>query len=590
MKNVRSYLFKQEYPFLRDLCRLTIIFGSAFFLLLGRVGLIEPDEGRYSEIPREMLEKCDFITPTLNYVHYFEKPPLHYWLTALSFKALGLSEFAARFTGALAGLLTVLLAYHTGRKLFGRREGFFAACILGTSTGFITQSRINITDMTLTLCLSAALCCFIIAADDQERHKGPYYYLFYLFSALAVLSKGLIGLIFPAGIILIYLAMTRRWHLVKEMRLAGGSALFLAVAVPWFVLASVRNPEFARFFFIHEHLERFLTTTHGRYQPFWFFVPVLLLTMFPWSLYGGRAIARAWKERRQRNGERLLFLLVWAALIFIFFSASHSKMIPYILPVFPPLALLMGKMFSELVDQEQPQSFVLENAMLGGLLVVMTLGAILYPNVRDLAPLITESGLVRSDSLLLTRQPILSPAGGAIVACLTGTMGAITWLIRKRDILILFIGLCLGSFFLETVGLQVFLDGIEFNKSSRVLALLAKQIASPDGSLTSYGYDQSLPFYTGRRVVVVGGMGELEFGSKQGDQAAWFIDETGFLKLWQGKQQVIMLLRKKDYERISPRLVPKATILGHKGKKMLICNGAGVGSVAPAGREAEIGQ
>lgn len=572
--NIRSYLLEREYPALRDLWVLTAVFGSAFFLLLGRVGLIEPDEGRYSEIPREMLERNDFITPTLNYVAYFEKPPLHYWLTALSFKLFGLNEFAARFAGTLAGLLCVLLVYHTGCKLFGRREGLFSALILGTSTGFLAQSRINLTDMTLTFCLTAALCCFIIASTDHEQHKRRYYLLFYLFSALAVLTKGLIGMVFPAGIIVIYLATTHRWHLLKEMRPAGGIALFLAITVPWFVLAALRNPEFARFFFIHEHLQRFLTKVHGRYQPFWFFIPILMLTMFPWSLYGVRAIARAWQARQQRNGERLLFLLIWAALIFLFFSASNSKLIPYILPVFPPLALLMGKMISDLADHRDPvHEFVPENILLGVLLILMTALAIVYPHVRDLGPALTGSGLVRSGSSLLTKQPILSPTGGVAVACLTFLMGCMAWLaVHKRNILILFAGLCLGSYLLETIGLKAFLEGIELKKSSKELALTAKQTATPDSCLVSFGYEQSLPFYTARRVVVVGDRGELEFGSRQGDQAAWFIEEPDFIRLWQGGRQVVVLLKKADYERISPWLAPTASILGQKGKKLLISN------------------
>ncbi|QEM66831.1 glycosyltransferase family 39 protein [Geobacter sp. FeAm09] len=506
MKDLKAYFFPRHYPALRDILILVILFGGAFFLFLGNAGLIEPDEGRYAEIPREMLERGDFVTPTLNYVAYFEKPPLHYWLNAISFKLFGLNEFAARFAGTLAGLLTVLLVYHTGRKLFGRREGVFSAFILGTSTGFVAQSRINLTDMTLTLCLSAALCCFILAADDRERHKGRYYYAMYLFSALAVLAKGVVGLFFPAGIIAVYLATTRRWHLLKEMRLAGGCTLFLAVAAPWFVLVSLRNPEFARFFFIHEHLERFLTTAHGRYQPFWFFVPILLLTMFPWSLYGVRAIARAWAERRSPNGERLSFLLAWAVFVFLFFSASHSKLIPYILPMFPPLALLTGKMFSDLVEREEQRALGREKVFLGVLLAVMTVAALIYPHVRELAPVLTGAGLVRPGASLVTKPPILSPVGGVVVACLSLLMAAAVWLAgRKRDLLILFAGLCLSSYFLETMGLQLFLERIELKKSSKELALLGRQATSRGGSLVSFGYEQSLPFYAEKRVVVVGG-------------------------------------------------------------------------------------
>ncbi|WP_246153143.1 glycosyltransferase family 39 protein [Oryzomonas rubra] len=544
-------------------------------MFLGRYGLIEPDEGRYAEIPREMLEKGDFITPTLNYVAYFEKPPLHYWLTAFSFKLFGLNEFAARFAGALAGLLAVLLVYQVGRKLFGRREGLFSALILGTSTGFLAQSRINLTDMTLAFWLTTALCSFIIATVGNEERKGRYYYLFYLFSALAVLTKGLIGLVFPAGIIVVYMAMTRRWYLLREMRLVGGIALFLAVTVPWFVLVSLRNPDFARFFFIHEHFERYFTKVHGRYQPPWFFLPVLLATMFPWSVYAIRAITRAWRERRHKNGERHVFLLIWAGFIFLFFSASHSKLVPYILPIFPPLALLMGKMFSDLLDSDQQEKFGPENALLSVLLVVSAVLAILYPHARELAPFLTGSGLARPGSSLVTKQPILAPTWGIVVACLSLAMGATVWLTgRKMKLLLLFAGLCLGSYFLETLGVQAFMGGIEYKKSSKELSVLGRQALSSGGCLVSFGYEQSLPFYTGKRVMVVGDRGELDFGSRQGYQTAWFIDEAGFERLWQGGRPVVALLKRADYERISPRLSPPASVLGSKGKKMLIYNGS----------------
>lgn len=572
MKKLKSYFSCRNYPALKDLQVLLILFGTAFFLFLGKYGLIEPDEGRYSEIPREMLEKGDFLTPTLNYVSYFEKPPLHYWLNALFLKLFGLNEFAARFAGALAGVLCVLLVYHTGRKLFGRREGLFSALILGSSTGFLAQSRINLTDMTLTFWLSAALCCFIIASADQEQYKRRYYYLFFLFSALAVLTKGLIGVLFPAGIVFLYLVLARRLYLLKEMQLPGGIALFLITAAPWFVLVSWHNPEFPRFFFIHEHFERFLTKVHRHYQPAWFFIPILLMTMFPWSIYLARAIGKVWKERRHPDGDRLLFLVIWAACILLFFSASQSKLIPYILPLFPPLALLLGKTFSDLMEREQEQFFLPEIWVLGPFLIVLPAAALIYPHLPDIAPALIRLGLVASGSSILTKQPILSPMGGVVAACLVLFMGAVTRLAhRRKDILMLFIGLCFGSYLLETISLQLFMENIEFKKSSKELALLAAESLADTDSLVSFGYEQSLPFYTGRRVVVVGGMGELDFGSRQGDHSAWFIDEPAFMRLWQEKPQVVVLLKKADYEKIAGKLVPAASILGQKGKKMLIC-------------------
>src|SRR5512136_1785696 len=146
MRLITCFLADKEGSIKKDISLLSLIFGIAFFQFLGRMPLYEPDEGRYAEIPREMLERGDFLTPFLNYVKYFEKPPLHYWLNALSFTIFGRNEFAARFPGALMGLLTIILTYYVGRKLFSRPAGVIAALILGTSTGFLILARLDIID------------------------------------------------------------------------------------------------------------------------------------------------------------------------------------------------------------------------------------------------------------------------------------------------------------------------------------------------------------------------------------------------------------------------------------------------------------
>ena len=351
MRDHKSIVRSGSGGWLRDLLLLALILGIPFFQYLGGLPLIDPDEGRYAEIPREMLERGDLITPTLNYVKYFEKPPLLYWINAASLKIFGQNEFAARFPSALCGLLTVLATYVIARQLYGRRAALISALILGTSAGFVLQSRIILTDMLLTFCLTAALGSFIVAAGREgRRSRALPWYLFYLFCALATLAKGLIGMVFPAGIIFFYLLLSRRWNLLREMRLVPGLLLFLAVAAPWFVAVSLRNPEFARFFFIHEHFERFTSTVHRRNQPFWFFVPVLLGTMLPWSFFIPGALVRAWRDRHHEDGRAGMYLLIWTALIFLFFSKSNSKLIPYILPIFPPLAILIGHRIDVLAD------------------------------------------------------------------------------------------------------------------------------------------------------------------------------------------------------------------------------------------------
>ncbi len=536
----------------QDLALLSVVFGTVFFQFLWKLPLMEPDEGRYAEIPREMLERGDFITPMLNYVKYFEKPPLHYWLNALSMTVFGENEFAVRFPGALCGLLTVLFTYHAGRKLFGRREGLLTAIILGSSTGFLVQGRMNLTDMTLTFCMTVSIGCFLLASRPDERNKGLYYYLFYLFAALAVLAKGLIGLVLPGGVIFLFLVICRRWPLLKEMRLPTGLLLFLAVAAPWFVVVSLRNPEFAQFFFIHEHFQRFLSKVHGRYQPAWFFIPILLLTMLPWSFFVPQALIRAWRERKEKGGDLLVYLIVWAGFIFLFFSKSNSKLIPYILPVFAPLALLVGLLFSRGMDDEtMPRRTGL---LAASILCILGCGAIAYPFVDA--------------------QPFVSPVGGFAVGAVFILEGVLVFIAARRGTALrLFLSLSAGGILLALVAPHAVFPAIsQKNASSRELCRMVKDAAGSDTVVVSVGYEQGLPFYAGRRVVIAGGMGELEFGANIGDQSAWFIDRPHFTELWDSGRHVIALIKQKELKQLESVAHTPVRVLGEDHRKLLVSN------------------
>ena len=555
MRVIRQWLADREGPAKKDILLLLALFGIVFFETLGRIPLIEPDEGRYAEIPREMLERCDFVTPFLNYIKYFEKPPLHYWLNAISMSIFGQNEFAARFAGTLMGLLTVILTYHLGRKLFDRRSGLLSAIIIGTCIGFLVQARLNITDMTLTCTLSAALGFFIVAARESEQRKALYYHLAYICAALAVLAKGLIGIVFPGAIVFLYLLLSRRWSLLKEMRLATGIPLFLLVAAPWFILVSLRNPEFARFFFIHEHFERFTTKTHGRYQPGWFFIPVLLGTMLPWSFLIPAAIRRAWRDRRSEEGNVRLYFVIWAVFIFLFFSKSDSKLIPYILPVIPALAVLLGHAFSTFLDNEF-KPLRLQASLAGGVLCSIGAGLVLYPH--------------------LVSEPDLSVTSGALAGGLFLVQGlCVLNSVTRRNALALFMAFAFFSYLLECVVPSLILPGIVEGRSVKGLALKVAQNAPKDAAIVSFGLKQGLSFYTGRRVIIFGDRNELEFGSRQGDQSAWFIDMKKFpefLALWQGTRPVYLFLTDVEYTYVKAAIPPPVTVLGRDKRKILITN------------------
>ena len=315
-----------------------------WFFGLGERKLIRPDEGRYAEISREMVVTGDWLTPRLNGYKYFEKPALQYWATAASFEIFGQREWSARIWPALTGFLGVLLVFFAGNRLFGPPAGLFAAAALSSNFIYVMVGHVLTLDMGVSFFMSASVLALIMAQCDaaEPGSRRNWMLAAWGLAALAVLSKGLIGMVLPAGAVALYILIQRDWRLLGRLQIVAGGALFLAITAPWFVQVSRANPEFFHFFFIHEHFERFLTKAHGRYQPAWYFVPILLAGFMPWTLSLFPALARAW---RGAGGARFLparFLLIWAAVVFLFFSASSSKLPSYILPVVPALALLVG--------------------------------------------------------------------------------------------------------------------------------------------------------------------------------------------------------------------------------------------------------
>ncbi|MFI5143460.1 MAG: ArnT family glycosyltransferase, partial [Thermoanaerobaculales bacterium] len=268
----------------RAVVLLAVLLVLLFFWRLGAVPLLEPDEGRYTEIPREMLASHDFVTPHLDAVLYFEKPPLVYWANAAAIAAFGLNEFAARLWSAMLGLAGLGLAYALGRAMGNRRAGVIAAAALGTMPLYVALGRLATIDMTLTFCLSAALACFWLAHREEDRGRARWLWLgAFGAAALALLAKGLIGIVIPGAIVFLYLLATRQWRVLRRVPWMGGTALFLVMAAPWHVLAAVRNPDFLWFYFVHEHLLRYLTPIAERQEPFWFFLAVLGVGCAPWS-------------------------------------------------------------------------------------------------------------------------------------------------------------------------------------------------------------------------------------------------------------------------------------------------------------------
>src|SRR5439155_6545443 len=223
------------------------------------------DEARYGEISREMAQSGDWLTPRLNGFKYFEKPPLQYWAGAAALKVFGQHDWAARLWTGLLALAGVALTFYAGRRLFGAPAGALAAAVLAGCPLFLALGQLNTLDMGVSVFLSAAVFAFAIAQTaDGERARRRWMLAGWAACGLAVLSKGLIGIVLPAASVALYILVRRDWTLLRRLELIRGAVLFLAITAPWFVAVSLRNPEFAHFFFVQEHWLRFTTTMHHR--------------------------------------------------------------------------------------------------------------------------------------------------------------------------------------------------------------------------------------------------------------------------------------------------------------------------------------
>ncbi|MBE0624343.1 MAG: glycosyltransferase family 39 protein [Burkholderiales bacterium] len=519
---------------------LLLAFTAVWFSNLEYRKLINPDEGRYAEIPREMVASGDWTTPRLNDIKYFEKPALQYWATAVAYTLFGEHQWTARLWSALTGFLGVFMVYFTGRQLFGARAGGYAALVLGSSLLWVLIAHVNTLDMGVSFFLSAAVCAFVLAQRDatNARARARWMLAAWAALALAVLSKGLIGLVLPGAALVLYILIERDWRLAGRLHLIAGSALLLALTVPWFVAVSRANPEFFHFFFIHEHFERFLTKQHGRYQPAYYFIPVLLAGMLPWTITLFDALARAWKRDAQQRFQAQRFLLVWAAVVFVFFSASSSKLVSYILPMFPALALLIGVRLAQLGAR------ALAWQTLPAALAGMTLLALL-PGIERYASREVPAEMFRAYADWLIAAAALQIAGAAACAWLA-------WRGKTNAALAVFAltGLAFA---------QLALSGHESLSKANSAYYIAQKIkpemkpGMPFYSVNTY--DQSLQFYLRRSTTMVVYKDELGFGIEH-EPEKFIPDFAQFEKTWIAQREALALMSPDAYDMFRAKGLP----------------------------------
>ena len=497
--------------------------ATVWFSLLGYRDLIEPDEGRYAEIPREMVASGDWLTPRINGFKYFEKPALQYWATAASFSIFGESNATARLWTALIGFFGTLWTGFVAYRLYGRNAGFFAFVISVSSFLYAMLGHIITLDMTVTVCLAVGIGSLVLAQSQREQPAQERNWMLLAWAALglATLAKGLIGIVLPGGAVVAYMLWQRDWQLLKHMHLGKGLLIFFAVTTPWFVAVSIKNPEFAHFFFIHEHFERFTTNVHHREGAPWYFVPILLLGVLPWLTVTVASLARpsfAWWNKQSGGFDAERFLWVFALVIFVFFSAGHSKLPAYILPIFPALAILAGRRLANAQHNRVDAWFT-------GLFALTFLVAAWQ------APRFASEHIPAE--LYIAYRPWLFAAAGVLgfsaVLMYRATLQRMHFFAAAGIAALL-------AFQLAGWGFQTLAE----SRSSRLMADAITRAAPPDVPLYVVGtyYPQSLPFYLHRTITLVAFKGELEMGIDL-EPHKWIASPADFYPLWEKETQAI---------------------------------------------------
>src|ERR1700675_2220708 len=369
-----------------DLLLLAAFCGFLFFYGLGAFGLLGADEPRYAQVAHEMLDRSDWVTPTLQGKPWLEKPVLYYWQAMLSFRAFGVTDQAARVPAAFDAAVLIAVIYLFLRR-FQPGSELDGALITASCAAVVGFAHAAATDMPLAATFAIALLGWYAWYESRAR---IYLASFYIFLALGTLAKGPVAPALAVVIIFLFTAIKRDWRAIPRTLWIPGIALYLAVMLPWYIAVQVRNPEFFRVFILEHNLARFSQDLYHHRQPFWFYLPVFLLAMMPWTIVLVLAIAERarliWSEGKEAfsspEDSWQPFLLIWMLVPILFFSASQSKLPGYSLPAVPAGALLVAEYLAARRDEARPGEekkfsplFAAAHGVLCGLLIFVALSA-----------------------------------------------------------------------------------------------------------------------------------------------------------------------------------------------------------------------
>ncbi len=488
------------FPFIASLALLI------FFFRLGAMPLLDPDEPRYAQAAREMKDSGDFINPQLNGENRWDKPVFFYWLILWSYKLYGVSEWAARFPSALFSLLMILLCYLWSIRCGGRLWGLWASLILMTNLEFCIIGRLAITDMTLSFFQSLAI---IFAFEAWRVHRPKYIFFCFLASGVAFLTKGPVGIFLPGLVFFLFLILSKNLKFLKQIQWIKGLIVFLAVALPWYAVECFLYPDFFEYFFILHNVKRFATDELRHTEPIFYYVGIIAIGFFPWSVFVPRALIKAfrnlWKEPVN------LYLSIWFLTGFLFFSISRAKLPTYILSIFLPLSLLVARFLAEILENPSKIKLKIEAMVLLIASIAILVGGSIFWYIK-----FPDNGLAFFC---------------AAIASFTGFFASAIFLLKQKFstafkvmVVSFIIGfLSVHSFLAEDIG--------QMRSMKKIVSSPYLQ-NQPPHSVASFRFlKPSLIFYLGYPIQKIGSLKELESFMKSPSRRYCVMREVDFLEL-----------------------------------------------------------
>ena len=493
MTKIKNFVLK--HPELFTILGLTILFYFIFFHNIWAYALMDVDESRYVSMSKDMFHTKDFLTLYLNKQFFFEKPPLYFWGECLSFAFWGrVTEFTARFPVALDGMLCCFTVYFLGKRIISRGYGVVSSLIFATSLEFLILAKFAILDIVVATCIGFSLCFGIFTNFCQEKHKKYCWWLFYIFSGFAVMAKGIPGFVIPFGSMFFISLYSKNFkEIFKPLYFIPGIILFLLITLPWhIIMLKMHDPLFFEEYIVKHHIERFIGGNElGREQPFYFYILTLLWGFFPWifsvlAVFIRKIVKKDFVFKNVTNIQKfLVYNGIITLFVLVFFSASDTKLVTYILPIYGSLACLGGYIWTRYIEKGEYSKIInITVYILGGIFILASIIALFTPLYL---PAQLNSDIASAKPLCIS---LLFIAGLASII-----------FAKKEKYIGVFFTYVLFMLILSAFGTEKFFE-IDYKFGQDDLMRFAEYAKVHNKTLTAYKFDRkySLIFYSGQPV------------------------------------------------------------------------------------------